>query len=122
MNLNVLVASPPTILATHLPSSNAGVTSVVPISRPKPIRRRIPPSEGRALEILGHAIEYLADEFAFHSGTLPSLHSHNPQVQAIHLLMSANRQIYFSCPEVPSLKERLMSSLFRRNRTEPLPS
>jgi hypothetical protein len=66
-------------------------------------RRRISPDAGRALEILGHAIEYLTDEFVHTGGALSA---HDPQVQAVQLLMGINREIYFNCPEVPSLVER----------------
>ena len=71
-------------------------------------RRRISPEAGRALEILGHAIEYLTDEFV-HAGGLFS--TRDGQVDAVQLLMAVNRQIYFSCPEVPSLMERWRSWL-----------
>jgi hypothetical protein len=66
-------------------------------------RRRISPEAGHALEILGHAIEYLSDEFV-HSGG--SLTAHDAQVEAVQLLMGINREIYFDCPIVPSLGER----------------
>jgi hypothetical protein len=71
-------------------------------------RRRISPSAGHALEILGHAIEYLTDEFV-HEGA--SYSSRNTQLQAVQLLMALNRQIYFECPEVPSLGERVRAFL-----------
>ena len=83
-----------------------------PVSAPIPVslanqnrarRRRISPEAGRALEILGHSIEYLTDEFVHAGG---SLSAHNAQVEALQLLMGINRQIYFECPEVPSLGER----------------
>jgi len=74
-------------------------------------RRRISPEAGRALEILGHAIEYLTDEFV-HSGG--SLSAHDGQVEAVQLLMAANRKIYFACPEVPSLGERWRAILHPR--------
>lgn len=65
--------------------------------------RRISPEAGRALEILGHAIEYLTDEFV-HAGA--SFSANDPQVKAVQILMEVNRQIYFACPEVPTLAER----------------
>jgi hypothetical protein len=69
-------------------------------------RRRISPESGRALEILGHAIEYLADEY-IHSGALPS--ANDGPVKAMQMLMALNRQIYLSCPVRPTLWERLRS-------------
>jgi hypothetical protein len=74
-------------------------------------RRRIAPQAGHALEILGHAIEYLSDEFAHAGG---SLSAHNAQVEAVQLLMAANRQVYFACPEIPSLSERWRALLHGR--------
>jgi hypothetical protein len=67
-------------------------------------RRRINPQAGRALEILGHSIEYLLDEVMVGHGTFSEL-------EAIRLLMALNRQIYFECPELPTLGERLQSLL-----------
>ena len=66
-------------------------------------RRRISPEAGRALEILGHAIEYLSDEFVHTGG---SLSAQNAQVEAVQLLMAINRQIYFACPLAPTVAER----------------
>ncbi len=66
-------------------------------------RRRISPEAGRALEVLGHAIEYLTDEFVHAGGAFSA---HDPQVQAVQLLMGLNREIYFNCPEAPSLVDR----------------
>jgi hypothetical protein len=66
-------------------------------------KRRISPEAGRALELLGHAIEYLTDELVYEGGRLSA---HNGQLEAIRLLMACNRTIYFSCPETPGLGEQ----------------
>ena len=63
--------------------------------------------------MLGHAIEYLADEFSLEcmnreSRVAPGIH---PRVIAIEMLKARNREIYLSCPEMPSLGDRLMSWL-----------
>ena len=71
-------------------------------------RRRIDPASGRALETLGHAIEYLADELVRNSELILA---HDPRVVAIQLLMVLNRQIYFQCPEVRTFGERCRSML-----------
>lgn len=79
----------------------------------RPTRRRhIDPASGRALEILGHAIEYLSDELV-HSGNLIS--AHDPRVEAVQILMALNRQVYFACPEIQSFGERCRSILHRRS-------
>jgi hypothetical protein len=72
-----------------------------------PVRRRISPEAGQALEKLGHAIEYLTDEFMNEDGLPPF--RRDGRMKAIELLMQANRQVYFECPQVPSLRERLTS-------------
>lgn len=66
-------------------------------------RRRISPEAGHALEKLGHAIEYLTDEFVHEGGPLSA---HNAQLEAVQLLMALNRNVYFECPAVPTLRER----------------
>lgn len=68
-------------------------------------RRKIDRNAGRALEVLGHAIEYLTDEFV-HAGGLDS-----GELEAIQILMALNRQVYSECPVVPTLSERFLSML-----------
>jgi hypothetical protein len=98
-------------------SMAASVTSGFPIPASAPIaimsprrltRRRITPEAGRALEILGHAIEYLTDEFVHDGGTFSA---HDERLQAVQLLMSLNRQVYFECPEAHSFAERCRTLL-----------
>ena len=62
-------------------------------------RRSIDQKSGRALVILGHAIEYLAGEFIHEGGTFTG---NRGQVEAIQILMAVNRQIYLACPEAPT--------------------
>lgn len=68
-------------------------------------RRRISPQSGRALEILGHAIDYLTGEYMYEGGTF---NLGDSQVQAVLLLMEANREIYLACPGKPTLKDRCL--------------
>jgi hypothetical protein len=74
--------------------------------------RRITPQAGHALEILGHAIEYLTDEFV-HDGV--DMSAHNARLEAVQLLMSLNRQVYFACPQVPTFGQRLRSIFHLQN-------
>jgi hypothetical protein len=97
---------------------SASMTTNLSISHPIPAaptaglrssrRRRITVEAGHALEKLGHAIEYLTDEFV-QNGVEVS--SRNGQVEAVQLLMRMNRQVYFECPEAPTVGERLRSML-----------
>lgn len=99
-----------TSVARQLPVRTAAPASVV--GRGMMRRRRISPEAGRALEILGHAIEYLADEFISADGAVSA---HDGQVQAVQLLMSLNREIYLGCPEVPTLADRFRALLRPRS-------
>jgi hypothetical protein len=87
--------------------SNTALSSDIASGR----RRRIDRSAGRALEVLGHAIEYLTDEFILEGGTL---NSNDAKLEAVQMLMALNRQIYFECPEVPTFGERVLSLLGMR--------
>ncbi len=71
-------------------------------------RRHITPQAGHALEILGHAIEYLTDEYVHEGG---SLSGDDGRVKAVQLLMALDRQVYFECPVVPTFLERCRTFL-----------
>jgi hypothetical protein len=98
----------PISLSTPVAISTPAATTG--LARPHRLRR-ITPQAGHALEILGHAIEYLTDEFV-HSGS--GLSPASGPLDAVQLLMSVNRQIYYECPEVPTVMERLRSMLHLR--------
>ncbi len=103
-----MAASTTSGISLHVPAQvKPACLSVVRRNHP----RKISPEAGHALEKLGHAIEYLSDEFV-HSGG--DLKQHDPQVEAVQLLMALNRQVYFGCPEVPTLGDRFRAFLRRR--------
>jgi hypothetical protein len=82
-----------------IPESSASDSAFAP-----GIRRRIPRQAARAIRLLGHAAEYLANEF-LHDTVPPSVN--NPRLQAVELLMALNRDVYSECPKAqPSLVER----------------
>jgi hypothetical protein len=58
------------------------------------------PDEGRAIEILGHAIEYLADEYCADVQPKGPLGNADPRIEAIQMLKALNRSIYYSAEEV----------------------
>src|ERR1700722_13389702 len=71
-------------------------------TQPRPfVRRRLSQQGGRALEILGHAIEYLADEYANDLTDKGPLGSADPRVAAIQILKELNRAVYYSDTETP---------------------
>ena len=74
------------------------------------VRRRISPEAGRGLEMLAHALEYLTDEFVRDGCRFAD---DQGRLQAIQLLASLNRQIYFACGIEPGLREWVQSFLRR---------
>ncbi len=72
------------------------------------VRRTIRQTHGRALEILGHAIEYLEDELSEEGFRA---FDEIASVQAIEILKAKNREIYFNSPITPSMTDRLMALL-----------
>ncbi len=98
------------ISATHLPCTTDLEAELAASVSARKRRRRISPQAGRALEILGHAIDYLLDEYLRVPGMIDG---RDGELQAVELLMAKNREVYFACPVAPSLRERLRS-FFRR--------
>ena len=78
-----------------------------PSAQPPPVRRRLSPEGGRALEVLGHAIEYLADEYAVDPKDKGPLGSADPRVEAIQILKALNRAVYFSGTELEPFFRRM---------------
>ena len=83
------------------------IYSTTSLGRGGQCRRRISAQAGRALEILGHAIDYLADEYVHEGG---SFSAHDGQVEAVQLLMAVNRQIYLDCPVRPTMADRVRAA------------
>lgn len=99
----------PVSVTSEIPFSISIPASPPPDASGGPNRRRqITPQAGRALEILGHAIEYLTDEYVHEGGAFAPEDS---QWQAVQLLMGANRQIYLACPVELTFWERVRSRL-----------
>ena len=97
-------------MAASTTTTRLPMTTFTRSARPQGIslgrRRHIDRKSGQALEILGHAIEYLTDEFVHNGGFLSS---NKGQLEAVQLLMAVNREIYFECPQVPTLGERILA-------------
>lgn len=79
---------------------------------PAPHRRRSNPVQGRALEILGHAIEYLMD-----SRVLGEQDSYAND-DAIRILMVCSRSVFLDCAVVEPWHQRVQQGLLRRLRAE----
>ncbi len=90
----------PAVLTTNLEAPAHSVDRHQP-------RRRANLQQGRALEILGHAIEYLVDSrmFLIDQPATPA------DAQATQILMRLNRQIFDECTEVVPNHRRLRNWL-----------
>ena len=78
-------------------------------SRQRAVRRRATPVQGRALESLGHAVEYLVDSRLFLSGIV----QHDEQ-EAQQILMQLSRSVFSECAEVVPLGRRLSQWMSER--------
>lgn len=66
------------------------------------VRRRGNMAQGKALEILGHALEYLQDSRMF----LINEPATREDAEAVQLLASLSRQVFAECAEVKPLSRR----------------
>jgi hypothetical protein len=67
------------------------------------MRRRGSLAQGRALESLGHAVEYLMDSDLFQRSSAASTDNQ----AAIQILKGLSRAVFLECPEVVPLRRRL---------------
>jgi hypothetical protein len=77
------------------------------------VRRQLSRESAQGLEILGHAIEYLADEYAVDPADKGPLGNADPRIAAIQMLKSLNRAIYFSGAEVQPVWQRIRQWFLR---------
>jgi hypothetical protein len=98
----------PTAAPSGLPP---GLQPVIQSGSKAAARRKISAIDGRALEILGHAIEYLADEYALSCAQIGKLSAADPRVEAIQMLMAVNRQVYYACPVAEPVSRRIARAL-----------
>lgn len=78
-----------TAAVLRLPTISLTATPQLPPSmQPRPARRRTTPQQGRALELLGHAIEYLVDS------RLPEGGPTSAENGALRILMACSRTVF----------------------------
>ena len=70
------------------------------------VHRTINATNGRALEMLGHAIEYLEDELHLERTWA---FDKSASLQAIDILKAKSREIYFGCPVRLTMTQRIMA-------------
>ena len=81
--------------------STSVVSAVQVRSRgPRKVLRRGTAEQGRALEMLGHAVEYLVDS-RLRLGT-----SEYSDELAVQILMRLSREVFAECPEIVPLRTR----------------
>ncbi len=83
--------------------SNAVPQPEVRRVRPAYVRRRGSSEQGRALETLGHAVEYLVDS-RMRCG---NPHTAAGERDAIEILMRLNRAVFSECPEIVPFGRRM---------------
>ncbi len=95
--------------ATSSNYSPAALPQPVALSAARtPHQRTISAHPARARTTLGHAIEYLTDQFV-HDGE--SLVANNDRLEAVKLLMTLNRQVFFEYQQLPKWNVRFRSVL-----------
>jgi hypothetical protein len=71
------------------------------------VRRRPTPQQGKALEILGHAIEYLMDSYVL----TYAADANNGDHEAAQILMGLSRMVFEECAEIVPLWQRVRLAL-----------
>ncbi len=77
------------------------------------VRRRGNMEQGKALELLGHSVEYLVDSRLF---TKDEVEARNDR-EAVQILMRLSRAVFAECPEVISVRRRLTRWYWRTVRS-----
>lgn len=80
------------------------------VERRKAVRRRGNGQQGRALEKLGHAVEYLMNSRLF----LVDTGRQQSEQEALRILMRMSRLVFLECPQVVSIWDDA-ASLCRRS-------
>ena len=114
-------------MATHAriePELNEGLKLIAggqPIGSPEQrpsyypkLHRVITREQGRALEMIGHAVDYLQDCYLHEGDDDEILDFRGPKMDAVRILVSAQRQIHRSLPLAEPLTVRLWHALLRR--------
>ncbi len=106
--------STPQLFADALPhKSTAAISTRAQALRG---RRRISREQGRALESLGHAADYLLDSYVQIGPDEEILHSLSAEMEAIHLLVQARNRVLEALEIVQPAPRRFLD-LFRRTTT-----
>ena len=87
-----------------LPRVTVNAHPLLPCPRPTGVLRRRPSmQQGRALEVIGHGIEYLVDSRLFITSGLDE----RAEQEALQIMMLASRAVFADCTEVVPLRQQL---------------
>jgi hypothetical protein len=82
------------------------------------LRRILTREQGRALEMIGHAVDYLNDCYLFEGADEELINMGGSSNDAIHILVSLRWQILQSAPVRETRQLRLWNALFHRHSSE----
>lgn len=78
------------------------------------MRRIITREQGRALETIGHAVDYLNDCYLYDGAEEEILNVAGPFTEALQVLIAAHQEILLSLPVAEPWTLRVWNALFRR--------
>jgi len=115
--------SVPKNTASPLPGFRPASSPLEPPVPPKrPLRRIITREQGRALETIGHAVDYLTDCHIYEGPDDEIINSASPVTEAIDILIALRFQLLHSVPTVEPLMQRLWKTIFQRSKPQNPPS
>ncbi|MGC1782502.1 MAG: hypothetical protein WA708_08300 [Acidobacteriaceae bacterium] len=100
-----------------VPQRNAATGSDAAVAAPaarRPMRRILTREQGRALETIGHAVDYLNDCHLYDGGDEEILNAAGPFTEALQVLIAARQEILWSLPVAEPWTLRVWNSVFRR--------
>ena len=77
-------------------------------------RRVMTREQGRALEAIGHAVDYLQDIYLHHGPDQEILRSDSPAMEAVRILVATRRELLNSLPLRETFSQRVWNLLFHR--------
>lgn len=84
-------------------------------SKTRNLRRSLTREQGRALEMIGHAVDYLNDCYLYEGDEDELINIGGSSTQAMEILIAARRRILQSVPVRGPRVHRLWNALFHRN-------
>ncbi len=86
--------------------------------RARSLRRLLTRDQGRALEMIGHAVDYLNDRYLYEGEDQEMIHLGGRSSEAIQILAASRWQILQSAPVREPRTARVWNALFHRHRSQ----